>query len=119
MTNSAAVSLNLNNNIVRNLSKSAASVHLQPCRTGAVLSSISINGNQLGNDSGGLITYSAANSATLLGISNTSGTANCNLSIQNNDIRNTHILLRTNAHTYIINSFATLSQNISGNTLLI
>jgi hypothetical protein len=47
----------------------------------------------LGDDSGGLITYSAANSATLLGISNTSGTANCNLSIQNNDIRGIHILL--------------------------
>jgi hypothetical protein len=72
MTNSAAVSvLNLNNNIVRNLSKSAAS----GTSNTAVLSSISINGNQLGNDSGGLITYSAANSATLLGISNTSGTA--------------------------------------------
>jgi hypothetical protein len=71
----------------------------------------------LGNDSGGLITYSAANSATLLGISNTSGTANCNLSIQNNDIRGiTHTVGGTNAHTYIINSFATLSQNISGNT---
>jgi hypothetical protein len=84
--------------------------------TGAVLSSISINGNQLGNDSGGLITYSAANSATLLGISNTSGTANCNLSIQNNDIRGITHTGGTNAHTYIINSFATLSQNISGNT---
>jgi hypothetical protein len=118
----AAVSvLNLNNNIVRNLSKSAAAgTFTALSNTGAVLSSISINGNQLGNDSGGLITYSAANSATLLGISNTSGTANCNLSIQNNDIRGiTHTVGGTNAHTYIINSFATLSQNISGNTLLI
>jgi hypothetical protein len=87
MTNSAAVSvLNLNINIVRNLSKSAVGTFTALSNTGAVLSSISINGNQLGNDSGGF-TYSAANSATLLGISNTSGTANCNLSIQNNDIR--------------------------------
>jgi hypothetical protein len=49
MTNSAAVSvLNLNNNIVRNLSKSAASgTFTALSNTGAVLSSISINGNQL------------------------------------------------------------------------
>jgi hypothetical protein len=87
--------------------------------TGAVLSSISINGNQLGNDSGGLITYSAANSATLLGISNTSGTANCNLSIQNNDIRGITHTVEEPMRIPILLTHATLSQNISGNTLLI
>jgi hypothetical protein len=67
MTNSAAVSVLNLYNIVRNLSKSAVGTLTALSNTGAVLSSISINGNQLGNDSGGLITYSAANSATLLG----------------------------------------------------
>jgi carbamoylphosphate synthase small subunit len=51
-----------------------------------------------------------------LGISNSAGTS-CEVSIQNNDIRGVNqSVIGTNAHTYIINSAATLSQNISGNT---
>jgi hypothetical protein len=51
-----------------------------------------------------------------LGISNSAGTASCEVSIQNNDIEVCQSVVGTNAHTYIINSAATLSQNISGNT---
>jgi hypothetical protein len=53
-----------------------------------------------------------------LGISNSAGTASCEVSIQNNDRGVNQSVIGTNAHTYIINSAATLSQNISGNTLL-
>jgi hypothetical protein len=88
ITNSAIVSaINLNNNIIRNLNKTALLGIYGYFEYGAVFTSISINGNQLGNTSGDLITYSAANSTTFLGISNSAGTASCEVSIQNNDIR--------------------------------
>lgn len=119
ITNSAAVATaNLNNNIIRNLTKTAATgTFTALSNTGAVLSHININNNQLGNASGGLITYAAANSAALLGISNSAGAASCELSIQNNDIRGiVHDVAGTNAHTYIINSAATFRQDINTNT---
>jgi hypothetical protein len=61
ITNSAIVSVNLNNNIIRNLNKTA-SLGAFIFEYGGSFTSISINGNQLGNTSGDLITYSAANS---------------------------------------------------------
>ena len=58
-----------------------------------------------------------ATSVALLGITNTGGTSACALSIQSNDIRGiTHSVQGTNAHTYIQNTAATLSQTISSNT---
>lgn len=119
ITNSAAVATaNLNSNIIRNLTKTATSgTFTAISNTGAVLSYININNNQLGNATGGLITYTAANSAALLAISNSAGTASCELSIQNNDIRGiVHDVAGTNAHTYIINSAATYRQDINTNT---
>ncbi len=120
ITNSAVVSTaNLNNNIIRNFSKSAtAGTFTAISNTGAALSAININGNKLGNSTGGLITYSDANSAALIGISNSGGAASCELSIQNNDIRGIDYTgaAGTNAHTYIVNSATTLKQTISNNT---
>lgn len=120
ITNSFAVNIvNLNNNNIRSLSKSAlAGTFTGISNTGAALSSININGNKLGNATGGLLTYSAANSAAFLGISNSGGAASCELSIQNNDIRGIDYTngSGSGAHTYIINSATTLKQNISNNT---
>ena len=114
----AATTVAITANKIRNLTKSVATGAVTGIsNSGAVLSQITIENNQLGNTTGGLITYSVANSATLLGISNTGGSANCALSIQNNDIRGiTYAVAGTNANTYIINSATTLSQTISGNT---
>jgi hypothetical protein len=48
ITNSAIVSpINLNNNIIRNLNKTARLVHLRVFRIRGSFTSISINGNQL------------------------------------------------------------------------
>ncbi|MBX9886313.1 MAG: hypothetical protein K2Y30_00075 [Flavobacteriaceae bacterium] len=114
----AATTVAITANKIRNLTKAVATGAVTGIsNSGAVLSQITIENNQLGNITGGLITYSVANSATLLGISNTGGSANCALSIQNNDIRGiTYAVAGTNANTYIINSATTLSQTISGNT---
>jgi hypothetical protein len=115
----AATTVNMNSNIIRNITKSvAAGVVTAISNTGGVFTAININNNQLGNVTGDLITYTTiANTAQLTGISNVSGAANCALSIQNNDFRGiTYSVAGTNAHTYISNGAVTLSQNISGNT---
>jgi hypothetical protein len=118
--NTFAVSnLNINSNIVRNLKKTAtAGTFTAISNTGAVLTSTNINNNQLGNDDGGLIIYATSNMAALIGISNTGGAAACELSIQTNNIRGIEYAgaAGTNAHTYIINSAATLRQEINNNT---
>lgn len=120
ITNSFAVNIvNLNDNIIRSLIKSAlAGTFTGISNTGAALSSININGNKLGNATGGLLTYSAINSAAFLGISNSGGAASSELSIQNNDIRGIDYTggSGSNAHTYISNGATTLKQNISNNT---
>ncbi len=115
----AVTNLNMNSNIVRNLYKTATSgTFTAIANSGAALTSININNNQLGNDDGGLLTYATNNTAALIGISNTAGAAACELSIQNNDIRGIEYAgaAGTNAHTYIINSAATLKQEINNNT---
>lgn len=119
--NSAAVAtLNINNNIIKNHQRTQVLGYFTAiANAGLVLSAININDNRLGDESGGLINYSAASTATLLGISNTAGAASCELSIKNNDIRGITYsagITGANAHTYIINSAATLKQNISNNT---
>ncbi|WPR71439.1 hypothetical protein SLW70_16110 [Flavobacterium sp. NG2] len=112
----AFATANINNNIIRN-NTVRTGTFTGVTNSGTITSAININNNQLGNADGGLVTYSVASAATLLGISNTNGTANTDLSIQNNNIQGiTYAVAGTNAHTYINNTATTLSQNISNNT---
>ncbi|MBS7786513.1 T9SS type A sorting domain-containing protein [Flavobacterium sp. CYK-55] len=85
--------------------------------TGAVTGTIDLNNNSFGVSGTGMVSYSAANTGTLIVFNNTAGGATAALSVQNNDIQGiTHAGATTCAHTYITNTAATLSQNISGNT---
>ncbi|AWG20476.1 hypothetical protein FFWV33_02490 [Flavobacterium faecale] len=113
-----ATTVAITGNKIRNFTKSVATGAITAiANSGAVLSQITIENNQLGNTSGGLVTYAATNSTLLTGISNSGGSANCALSIQNNDLTGiTYAVAGVNANTYIANSAATLSQTISGNT---
>lgn len=113
-----ATTLAITGNKIRNFTKSVATGTVTAISNGgAVLSQITIENNQLGNAAGGLVTYVVANSSTLTGISNSGGSANCALSIQNNDITGiTYAVAGTNFNTYLSNSATTLSQTISGNT---
>lgn len=119
ITSSAVVSeLNLTHNTIKlHVRTNTAGTFTAISNTGAVLSNININNNKLGEGSDPLITYTTSNSGALIGISNTAGAASCELSIQNNDIRGIvyQNATGTNAHTYISNSAATFSQNISNN----
>ena len=119
MSNSgAAGTLNMNNNIIRGHASTATSGQPQGItNSGAVVTAININNNQFGNASGGFFSTSTVTSGTLFGISNSGGAATCALSIQTNDIRGiTYTAAASAPQTYIINSAATLSQNISNNT---
>lgn len=119
ISNSAAATrLDITGNTIRGIVKPVTVGQVQGIfNSGAVLSEININGNSLGNNEGGFVNYTVASTATLTGISNTAGSANCALVIQNNNIQGIqHDVASSNAHNYIINSAATLSQNISNNS---
>jgi hypothetical protein len=83
----------------------------------AVTGAINITNNNLGTATLDLVTYTAAPSGAFTGITNTAGAATCALTIQNNDIRGiVNSVAGSSPHTYINNTAATLSQNISSNT---
>ena len=114
-----AAAIQVNNNTIRNfIMNNPTAAFTGIVNSGAVTTSIAIENNKLGDATGGLVTYTVVNSGALRSISNTNGASTASLSIQNNDIRGiVHSLAgSSSAHTYIINSAATLSQNISGNT---
>ncbi|MDQ3022343.1 MAG: hypothetical protein M3R36_17500 [Bacteroidota bacterium] len=114
----AAGTVNMNNNVIRNMSSSATTGQMQGiANTGAVVTALNMNNNQLGNTSGGYFSSSVASSGTLFGIVTSGGASTCALSIQNNDIRGiTYNVAATSSNSYFQNSAATLSQNISSNT---
>ena len=114
----AASALNISGNVIRsNTISSATGSFTGINNSGAATASITISNNQFGNATGGLITFSVANSSSLIGINNTAGGAAAALTIQANDFRGiTNSVQGTGSHTYISNSAATLSQNISTNT---
>ncbi len=113
----ATTSVSINDNSLQGFSAVSSGVFIGISNAGATGVAININNNYLGTSSGGLVNYSAANSATLNGISNTGGASTCTLSIALNDIRGiVHAATGTAAHNYIINSAATSSQNINDNT---
>ena len=117
---SAVTTLTISGNIIRNnIISTATGAFTGIVNSGAVTSAITINNNQLGNATGGLVTFSGPLNSNnpLLGISNTGGTAAAVLTIQSNDFRGiTYTNAGVGTNTYIINSATTLSQNISTNT---
>ncbi|MFT3911262.1 MAG: T9SS type A sorting domain-containing protein [Ferruginibacter sp.] len=89
--------------------------------TGAVTTSVTINGNALGTSGLGWMTWTVANTGgTVTGISATSATSATTHSIQNNDFNGiVYSVSGTSAHTYINLTGATAAANattISNNT---
>ncbi|MCE9538771.1 MAG: T9SS type A sorting domain-containing protein [Bacteroidetes bacterium] len=113
-----AATANINNNIVRSNTLSSTSGAFTGIEnSGTVTTAINFKDNQLGNSTGGLVTYSAANSATLKGISNTGGAVGALLSVTGNDFRGiTNTVGTSSDHIYINNSTFKGSTNISTNT---
>lgn len=114
----APSTIQISGNVIQNCNRvRATGTFTGISNSGAATSAITIDNNQLGNSSGDLVTYSLANSSAFLGISNTAGTNACALSIQGNNFQGiTQTATGSNTHTYIINTAATLSQDINNNT---
>lgn len=110
--------VNINNNVLRGWTSTATTGGMTGIsNTGAVVNTINMSNNALGNASGNAITHSVATNGAYTGISNTGGASTCALSITNNNFQGfVQSVNGTNSHTYITNSATTLSQNINGNT---
>ncbi|MFY7664747.1 beta strand repeat-containing protein, partial [Flavobacterium sp.] len=115
---SAPGTLSISSNVFRGITSTATTGGFTAIsNSGAVVNTINITNNQIGNASGNAVTFSAATSGTVNGISNSGGATTAALVITGNDFRGiVHSTAGTSAHNYIINSAATLSQNISSNT---
>ncbi|MFL5752582.1 MAG: beta strand repeat-containing protein, partial [Bacteroidia bacterium] len=113
----ATTTLNITGNSLQGFSCVTSGAFTAIQNSGAAGVAININNNSLGTATGGLIAYSGANTTAVSGISNTGGTNTAALSINTNDVRGiTHSVAGSSAHTYINNTSATFSQNISNNT---
>ena len=111
--------VNINNNIIRSNTQTSISggAIIGILQGAAVVTTININNNQLGNATGGFFTLSTTTSSTINGISNTGGGVSSALSISNNDFRGiVYSASGSGAHTYIANTAPTLSQAINSNT---
>jgi hypothetical protein len=110
--------LTMNANTVRGTSLSGTtSAFTGVSNTGAASSSISLSNNNIGDGTGGAVTFTVASSGALLGVTNSGGAATANLTMNANNIQGiVHSVAGTSAHTYVINTSATLSQAINNNT---
>lgn len=110
--------LNMNQNSIIGCSTSSGNQAVIGIRNnGNVSSQININDNELGNSLGNCFTYSAANTGLFTGISNIAGAGSTSLSISGNNFQG--IVNNSNGsggNTFIINTNATGSQNISDNS---
>ncbi|MCA6364975.1 MAG: T9SS type A sorting domain-containing protein [Bacteroidetes bacterium] len=110
--------LNMNSNVIRGLTSTATTGGLTGIsNTGAVVSSININSNQIGNASGNAITFSATTSGAVLCLNNNGGANSSALSISNNNFQGIiHSLVGSGTQFYMVNTAATLSQTFNNNT---
>ena len=122
LTGVAAATINLNNNLVREMTLTGASGTfrgIENTSAGNATVAININDNKLGDATGGFVSYTAATSGALTGIINSGGaSAGPALSIQRNDIRGiSYAVAGSNSHDYINVSGGTSStQTIKDNT---
>lgn len=85
--------------------------------SGAVVNTVNINNNQIGNSMGGAITFSAAQSGTVSAIINSGGAAGSTVNITGNNIQGiVHSVAGSSTHTYISNTATNPNTNINSNT---
>ena len=119
VNSSAPGTLSMSNNIIRGITSTATTGGFTGIsNTGAVVTTCNINNNQVGNASGGAITFSAATSGTVLGVSSSGGASTCTTSLSGNDIRGiVHSVAASSTHTYYRSTAAVSSNTIGNNTL--
>jgi hypothetical protein len=115
-------SLAINTNTIKGIQVSGSATTFSGIVSSGTLTgttpSITINSNNLGNATQGLVTYAFANSGTLLGVSSTNASTTHSISINSNNIQGiTHSVAGTNAQTYFNQTGTALSETITSNTL--
>ncbi|MBK9449281.1 MAG: HYR domain-containing protein [Bacteroidetes bacterium] len=110
--------LNITGNILRNWTSTATSGGLTGIsNTGAIVTTNNITNNQIGNAIGGIITFSAATSGAVAGITSSGGANTCTTTIQGNDIRGiVHSVTGSSTHTYITSTGTPLNNTVANNT---
>ncbi len=110
--------LNMNDNkFYGNTTTSTTASFIPLTNQAAVLNTININNNQIGNASGNAVTYSVASSGAIYGVFNTAAAAGATLNINGNDIQKiVHNANSSGGHNYIYNSATTAVLNINNNT---
>lgn len=117
--------LEINRNVIRGItSANTSGSYIAISNTGANTISTNIDNNKIGDKTAtpspiNFVTFSAAFSGILTGISNSGGASTCDISINNNDIY--RVLQTTSAATapnnYIVNDAASKTLNINNNTI--
>lgn len=113
--------LSINNNTVRGFTSTAtgAGAFTGISNSGAVVTTINITNNKIGDATAGAVTFSAANSNQVAGIINSGGAAaTAILNMTGNDVRGVvNTVAASGNHFYYINQTYTGSVNISNNTI--
>jgi hypothetical protein len=110
--------VNMNNNVVRGTTSTATTGGIVGVSSqAAVVNVLNLNNNQCGNASGNFITFSAANSGAVNGIT-TSSAITATVSIANNDIRGiVYSVTGSGSPLLISNSYAgSATATVTGNT---
>ena len=135
VNSSAPGTLSISNNVIQGTTSTATSGGFTGIsNTGAVTASVVMNGNQIGNSTGGAISFSASNSGAFAGITNTGGVAP-SFSLSNNNFQGViyngggsaavtfinHGIVNTTSATSNINNntFTNLTLNTTGSTVFI
>ena len=111
-------SFSANRNIfINNISSSTTGGFYGIYNQGNVTSSINMNNNQVGNNNGGAITFTDANSDYSIFIYNTGGTETTTLNMNGNNFQGITYNVTSGANNiYLANTVKLLSTNINNNT---
>ena len=110
--------LSISGNVFKNNTSSATTGgFLAIQNNGNITGTISLNNNEVGNGTGGGITFSAVNSVQSTFIHNVGGTIATTLSMNGNNFQGiTYDNVSTASNTYLQNSFSCFTNNISDNS---
>ncbi len=114
---SACSTLEMKENVLRNMSSTATTAGFNAINNqGAVVNSVTLSNNQLGNATGGIVTLNSVTSGTFTGIANTAGAATCTVTINSNNFQGVnYVPVSTGSFQCISSTAAVLSEAMINN----
>ncbi len=115
LNTASAANLNMNNNIVRGTTSTATTGgFIGISNIGAVTTTLNMNANQIGNSTSGAVTFSAATSGAVFGITSTGTLGACTTSMAGNNLQGfVHSINGSSTHTYLRVNNADLSPSVT------